>query len=129
MQLLILLNLAKFDFERLKETKTKLSKQIPALNKAGKKEEAAKVVEESKEVGKKIVEQEAVKDKLEAIQKKKLGSIGNIVAKDVVISKDEANNEVVRTWGKPSDLEVTGEELGKLHHHEIMHCLDILEMN
>ena len=50
------------------------------------------------------------------------------MAKDVVISKDEANNEVVRTWGKPSDLEVTGEEVGKLHHHEIMQCLDILEM-
>lgn len=117
MQLLILLKIAKFDYERLKETKTKLSKQIPALNKAGKKEEAAKVVEESKEVGKKIDEQQVVRDKLEALQKKKLGSIGNIVAKDVVISKDEANNEVVRTWGKPSDLEVTGEELGKLHHH------------
>ena len=56
MQLLILLKLAKFDYERLKETKSKLSKQIPALNKAGKKEEAAKVVEESKEVGKKIDE-------------------------------------------------------------------------
>ena len=117
MQLLILLKLAKFDYERLKETKSKLSKQIPALNKAGKKEKAAKVVEESKEVGKKIDEQQVVRDKLEALQKKKLGSIGNIVAKDVVISKDEANNEIVRTWGEPSDLEVTGEELGKLHHH------------
>ena len=58
----------------------------------------------------------------------KLSKIGNIVAKDVIISKDEANNEVVRTWGKPSDLVVNGEELGKLHHHEIMQCLDILEM-
>jgi seryl-tRNA synthetase len=58
-----------------------------------------------------------VKDKLEAIQKKKLGSIGNIVAKDVVISKDEANNKIVRTHLEKSDLEVTGEELGKLHHH------------
>ena len=28
----------------------------------------------------------------------------------------------------PKDLVVNGEELGKLHHHEIMHCLNILEM-
>lgn len=59
---------------------------------------------------------------------KKLGTIGNIVADDVVISKDEALNEVVREWGTKSDIVVTGEELGKLHHHEIMACLDILEM-
>ena len=59
---------------------------------------------------------------------KKLSTIGNIVADDVVISKDEANNKVERTWGTKSDIVVNGEELGKLHHHEIMACLDILEM-
>ena len=60
---------------------------------------------------------------------KKLGTIGNIVHKDVYISKNEDYNETVRTWGeKPKDLVVNGEELGKLHHHQIMHCLDILEM-
>lgn len=85
-------------------------------------------MEESKEVGKQIVDLEKVRDELEVLCKKKLGTIGNIVADSVVISKDEANNEVVKTWGKPSDLEVTGEELGHLHHHEIMQCLDILEM-
>ena len=47
----------------------------------------------------------------------------------VIISKDEANNKVERTWGTPNkDLVVDGETLGKLHHHEIMQCLDILEM-
>ena len=31
------------------------------------------------------------------------------------------------TWGKPSELKVDGKTLGKLHHHEIMECLDICE--
>jgi len=35
---------------------------------------------------------------------------------------------VVRTWGEIPALQVTGKEMGKLHHHEIMACLDILEM-
>lgn len=106
-----------------------MSKSVGALNKAGKKEEAQKVIAQSKEYDAKLQAQEKVRDDLQETMTKKLGSIGNIVASDVVISKDEANNEVVKTWGTPSDLEVTGEELGKLHHHQIMHCLDILEMD
>lgn len=36
---------------------------------------------------------------------------------------------VVRTWGEPrKDIIADGSALGKLHHHEIMACLGILEM-
>ena len=45
------------------------------------------------------------------------------------VSKTEDDNKVIRTWGVPSELKVTGEELGKLHHHEVMQCLDIVEMD
>ena len=58
-----------------------------------------------------------------------LGKIGNIVDSSVPVSKDEANNAVVRTWGEPrKDIVPDGSKLGKLHHHEIMKCLDIIEM-
>lgn len=58
-----------------------------------------------------------------------LGKIGNIVHSDVPISKDEANNKVERTWGEPNrGLKADGSELGKLRHHEIMACLNMLEM-
>lgn len=58
-----------------------------------------------------------------------LGSIGNIVHSAVPISKDEANNAVVRTFGEPrKDIVVDGSALGKLHHHEIMQCLGMLEL-
>jgi seryl-tRNA synthetase len=57
----------------------------------------------------------------------KLNTIGNIVYQDVPISKDEENNAVVSTWGTIPELKVDGKTLGKLHHHEIMECLDICE--
>jgi seryl-tRNA synthetase len=57
----------------------------------------------------------------------KLNTIGNIVYHDVPISKDEANNAVVSTWGTIPELKVDGRSLGKLHHHEIMEVLDICE--
>jgi len=60
---------------------------------------------------------------------KLLNKIGNLVHSAVPISKDEANNKVVRTFGEPKrDLIADGSELGKLRHHEIMACLNILEM-
>lgn len=46
---------------------------------------------------------------------------------DVPISKDEANNAVVSQWGEVPELAVDGKTLGKLHHHEIMQCLDMVE--
>ena len=53
--------------------------------------------------------------------------IGNIVYHDVPVSKDEANNAIVATYGKPSELKGDGKTLGHLHHPEIMECLDICE--
>jgi len=45
-----------------------------------------------------------------------------------VISKSEDDNLVVRTFGEPNrDIVVDGSALGKLHHHEIMQCLDMVE--
>lgn len=39
-------------------------------------------------------------------------------------------NKVVRTFGEPNrNLVVDGNTLGKLHHHEVMQCLGILEMD
>jgi seryl-tRNA synthetase len=56
-----------------------------------------------------------------------LNTIGNIVASDVPVSKDEAHNAVYSKWGEIPELKVDGKTLGHLHHHEIMQCLDIVE--
>ena len=47
---------------------------------------------------------------------------------NATISKTEDDNKVVRTYLEPNkDLVVDGQSLGKLHHHEIMQCLDMVE--
>lgn len=62
-----------------------------------------------------------------------LNLIGNVLHKDVPVFKDEDNNVVTSTWGaeKIKDLPTVpyeeGRELGKLHHHEIMGLLDMVE--
>jgi seryl-tRNA synthetase len=64
---------------------------------------------------------------LETTLTTKLKSIENMVYDNVPISKDEADNAVISTWGHPSDLKVDGKTLGHLHHHDIMRLLDIVE--
>ena len=84
-----------------------------------------------KEKGRIEGEQETTKKDLVETENKlsaKLNIIGNVIAADVPISNDEADNKVTSTWGKPSDLVVDGKTLGHLHHHEIMQCLDIVEL-
>ena len=47
---------------------------------------------------------------------------------NATISKTEDDNKVVRTYLEPNKvLVVDGQSLGKLHHHEIMQCLDMVE--
>merc|ERR1712151_1253729 len=89
---------AKYTLDNLKKEKNEVSKQYKGAD-AKKKEELGK---RSKEIGTEIAEQEKKTREALELAEKKLKLIGNIVAKDVVISKDEANNQVVRTWGKPN---------------------------
>lgn len=49
-----------------------------------------------------------------------LSKIGNIISKDVPVSNTEDDNKVIRTWGEKSEIKVTGDALGQLHHHEVM---------
>lgn len=64
---------------------------------------------------------------MDQLRNKKLNLIGNIVDKNVPIFKEEENNEVKTKWGEIPALEVDGKTLGKLHHHEIMSLLDMVE--
>jgi seryl-tRNA synthetase len=112
----------------------KINKEIADKKKSSKgKDQCEDLVEQSKEkkaaMERQTIEAEDLKKQVE----KKLGSIGNILHKDVPIFKDEDNNLVTTTWGseKIKDLPIVpfeeGRELGKLHHHEIMALLNIVE--
>jgi seryl-tRNA synthetase len=109
--------------------KNKISKIVAEKKKASKgQDKCEEEVAESKALDAKIDEQKKNTANAVAEQEKVLGKIGNIVSPMAVISKTEDDNLVVRTFGEPNrDIVVDGSALGKLHHHEIMQCLDMVE--
>ncbi len=66
-------------------------------------------------------QQKKLSAEADAEKAKLLNKIGNILHPDVVISKNEDDNKVIRTWGTVNkEFIVDGSALGKLHHHEVM---------
>ena len=112
----------------MKKEKNDLSRAVAAKKKADKKADIAEEQKKSKALDESIKAQEQATKDIEASTEKMLGKIGNIVHSDVVISQDEDLNKVVRTWGTKSTIVADGTAMGKLRHHEIMQCLNILEM-
>ena len=100
----------------IKGDKNKKQKEITALKKA-KKDVPAEMLAELKALDKKRAEVEAlVEPQLQKV-KKMFGSIGNLVADDVVVSNDEdADNEVVSKWGEPAAT-------AQYSHHELLYMI------
>ena len=120
---------AKFEMESSKKQKNDISKIVAQKKKDSKgQDKCEEEIAQSKALDGKIEELETTRDTLEKALNKELNRIANIISPNVPISKNEDDNKVIRTWGTPSDLVITGEELGKLHHHEVMQCLDIIEL-
>lgn len=53
---------------------------------------------------------------------KMLSTCGNIVHDSVPIHHDEKFNEIVRTWGEPRQLKITGKK-GACHHHQVLYMI------
>jgi seryl-tRNA synthetase len=118
---------AKYDQEGAKMEKNNVSKLVKDKKKANKADPCNEERDKSAALTKQIDDLTKAKIELEAKLTILVGKIGNIVGDKCAPGNDEANNRVERTWGVIPELEVNGEELGKLHHHEIMACLDIVE--
>jgi len=118
-----------YQMETLKMEFNDVNKEIAKKKKESKgKDKCEDLVEKSKEMKVKI--EEAKKAAVDLVKQRdsKLNLIGNIVKSDLVpIFKDEDKNEVKTTWGEIPELEVDGKTLGKLHHHQIMDLLDMVE--
>ncbi|CAI4339039.1 CDG_1a_G0008920.mRNA.1.CDS.1 [Saccharomyces cerevisiae] len=117
----------RFELDELNKKFNKLQKDIGLKFKH--KEDASGLLAEKEKLTqqkKELTEKEQQEDK---DLKKKVFQVGNIVHPSVVVSNDEENNELVRTW-KPEDLEAVGpiaSVTGKpasLSHHEILLRLD-----
>lgn len=76
------------------------------------------------------VELKAQREQLEVEEKKvfealqtKLKTLGNLVHESVLVSDNEDNNPVVRTWGQIPDIKVNSTP-GFAHHHEVLAMID-----
>jgi seryl-tRNA synthetase len=119
----------KYSLDTKKYEVGKISKAVAEKKKASKGKDPcdeeraqAKVMNEEIE-GIKVEVAEAEK-KVNDLQ----GKIGNILSPNVPIFKDGKDNQVIDTWGEPKKIDIDGKTLGRMHHHEIMHCLDIADL-
>lgn len=96
----------------------KKSKEVGAAMKA--KTDASKTIAEVKEIKEEIKKLEEKAETLQKARDAKINTVGNIVHSSVVVSKDEAQNPVVRTFGE-CKKPLEGKER---HHHELLHMID-----
>jgi len=118
-----------YQMETLKFEFNKINKEIATKKKESKgKDKCEDLVEKSKESKQKIEDAKKAADDLVKQRDAKLNLIGNIIKSDQVpIFQDEDNNVVSSKWGEVPDLEVDGKTIGKLHHHQIMDLIDMVE--
>jgi seryl-tRNA synthetase len=109
--------------EQLKARRNELSQQVGALKKAGKHDEAAAVMDETR----------ALKDKLDELDKAaaardeqlrlSLARVPNLTRDEVPTGASEAGNKVVKTWGEQRRFDFTPKP-----HWEIGESLGILDL-
>ncbi len=109
--------------EQLKARRNELSQNVGALKKAGKHDEAAAVMDETR----------ALKDKLDELDKSaatldeqlhlSLARVPNLTRDEVPTGTSEADNKVVKTWGAQKKFDFTAKP-----HWEIGESLGILDL-
>ncbi|AQZ17676.1 SES1 (YDR023W) [Zygosaccharomyces parabailii] len=117
----------RFELDELNKKLNKLQKEIGLKFK--RKEDASPLLAEKDRLTKEKKDITDREQKEDQDLRQKVNLVGNIVHPSVVISNDEENNELVRTW-QPTNLESIGPiaaATGKpaaLSHHEILLRLD-----
>ena len=91
----------KYDEDKLRSERNKISKQIADEMKAGKKKEAEKLKKEAKEIPEMIEKIEEKRKKLEEEIKLILYKLPNIIHDSVPIGKDENENVEIKKFGEP----------------------------
>ncbi|XP_058760567.1 serine--tRNA ligase-like [Vicia villosa] len=87
-----------YELENLRKEFNKYNKEISKLKRAG--EDATQLIAESEVTKKSIADKEAEAGEALNSLNSRLETIGNLIHDTVPISKDEANNAVIRTWGE-----------------------------
>ena len=114
----------KQEVEALRANKNKASKQIGALMKQGKKEEAEAAKKEIAASGARIEELSVREKEVEETLLKKMMTIPNIIDASVPIGKDDSENVEVKRYGEP-----VIPEYDIPYHSEIMESFDGIDLD
>ncbi|KEP61089.1 UNVERIFIED_CONTAM: seryl-tRNA synthetase, cytoplasmic, putative [Hammondia hammondi] len=109
-----------FQLEQLKKELNAVNKEIGQRKKKDAKDPCQDLLAKSAELKQRLPTIEAAATEAEEKRESLLHKIGNIVHKSVPVSNDEANNQVVRTWGTfDRNMKIDGTP-GRMHHHQIL---------
>jgi seryl-tRNA synthetase len=101
------------DIDHMKKERNAVQKEVGQKKKA--KQECEEQVQYIKKIGEDILATEKAQVEIKAEIDAKVRLVGNIVDMGVKVSQDEdADNEVVSTWGTPRD------PAGLLNHHDLL---------
>lgn len=106
----------RFDLDEANKAQNKIQKEIGLKFKS--KEDPSELLKQKDEILKQktaLIEREQAADQQ---LRAKVNTVGNIVHPSVVVSNDEENNELIRTWGEPA------KEKPRLSHDEVLTRLD-----
>ena len=109
--------------EQLKARRNELSQQVGALKKAGKNDEAAAVMDETRALKDKLDELDKAAAALDEQMRLSLARVPNLTRDEVPIGLSEADNITVKTWGEQRNFDFEPKP-----HWEIGEALGILDL-
>ena len=109
--------------EQCKARRNELSQQVGALIKAGKKDEASAIQEETRTLKDKLDELDKTATDLDEKLRQSLARVPNLTRDEVPAGLSEADNKTVKTWGEQKKFDFTPKP-----HWEIGEALGILDL-
>ena len=109
--------------EQCKARRNELSQQVGALMKAGKKDEASAIQEETRTLKEKLDELDKTATDLDEKLRQSLARVPNLTRDEVPAGLSEADNKTVKTWGEQKKFDFTPKP-----HWEIGEALGILDL-
>ncbi len=109
--------------EQAKARRNELSQQVGALKKAGKNDEAAALMDETRALKDKLDELDRAATELDEQLRQSLARVPNLTRDEVPSGTSEADNKVVKTWGQPGKFDFQPKP-----HWEVGEALGILDL-
>jgi seryl-tRNA synthetase len=109
--------------EQLKARRNELSQQVGAFKKAGKNDEAAAVMDETRALKDSLDELDKIAATLDEQLRLSLARVPNLTRNEVPAGVSEADNKTVKTWGEPKKFDFPPKP-----HWEIGESLGILDL-